>query len=85
MADFPLFELEVQITRLDHELLAGFNVILGDDSMHKAQPCNHGEPAQLRHNRYSARACHALDALAGGWTVEDGSAQERRLILDRIG
>ncbi len=27
----------------------------------------------------------ALDALTGGWTVEDGSAQERRLILDRIG
>ena len=27
----------------------------------------------------------ALDALAGGWTVEDGAARERRLILDRIG
>ncbi|MBT1193910.1 thymidine phosphorylase [Rhodococcoides kroppenstedtii] len=27
----------------------------------------------------------ALDALAGGWTIEDGAARERRLILDRIG
>ena len=60
MADFPLFELEVQIARLDHELLAGFNIGLGDDLMHQSKACYHGETAQLRHHRYGTSTGHAL-------------------------
>ena len=63
MADFPLsgaLDLEVQIARLDHELLAGFNIGLGNDLMHQPKACYHGETAQLRHHSYGPSTRHAL-------------------------
>ncbi len=43
-----------------------------------------GQPLLTLHTDTPERFDRAQDALTDGWTIEDGAARERRLILDRI-